>query len=138
MDIYHNVIILPLFFSVQPPGAHLPTNIGSHTSLLDSLSQEKLNVTRDKYKIGRIMAEGTFATVKSCQDKYSKKRHLLKVINKAKVFGQEDLIARELEIVRLLRHEYIVQVVDSWETSDADCLVMETIRVSNKPLITNV
>lgn len=76
------------------------------------------------------MGEGIFAVVKTCQDKYYGRYCILKTIGKAKVFGQEDLVTRELEIAKMLRHEYLVQVLDSWETCDEDCLVMEAIHVS--------
>jgi len=69
------------------------------------------------------------AVVKEIREKETNRDLVLRVINKAKVFGQEDLITNELKIMKTLRHENILQVVDDWETSDEICLVLEQIEV---------
>ena len=84
---------------------------------------------REKYHIGMTLSEGHFAVVKQCEEKVTQKEFLLRVINKAKVFGQEDLILREVTIMKMLRQENVMQVVDHWETSDDMFLVIEQIEV---------
>ena len=84
---------------------------------------------RDKYHIGMTLSEGHFATVKQCEEKATGKEHVLRVINKAKVFGQEDLILREVTIMKMLRQENVMQVLDHWETTDDMYLVIEQIEV---------
>lgn len=85
---------------------------------------------RDKYHIGMILSEEHFATVKQCEEKATGKEHLLRVVNKAKVFGREDLILREVTIMKMLRQENVMQVLDHWETTDDMYLVIEQIEVS--------
>ena len=85
---------------------------------------------REKYHIGMTLSEGHFATVKQCEEKATGKEHLLRVVNKAKVFGREDLILREVTIMKMLRQENVMQVLDHWETTDDMHLVIEQIEVS--------
>lgn len=84
---------------------------------------------REKYHIGMTLSEGNFAVVKQCEEKVTKRELLLRVINKAKVFGREDLILREVTIMKMLRQENVMQVLDHWETSDDMYLVVEQIEV---------
>jgi len=84
---------------------------------------------KKKYTIGMLIGEGSYAVVKEIREKKTNRDLVLRVINKAKVFGQEDLITNELKIMKTLRHENILQVVDDWETSDEICLVLEQIEV---------
>ena len=83
------------------------------------------------------IATGCFASVKQCSDKEDGKDYLLRVINKTKVFGQDDKILQEIEIMRMLRHENVLSVVDYWETNSEMSLVMEPIEVSS-PLLSNM
>lgn len=85
---------------------------------------------RENYAVGSVIAQGWFAAVKECHNKLSRKEYSLRVVGKARVFGQEDLIRKECEVLRIMKHENVVQVVDSWETSDEICFVMEQIEVS--------
>ena len=94
---------------------------------LDTFSSSKRK--REKYHIGMTLSEGNFAVVKQCEEKASEKELLLRVINKAKVFGREDLILREVTIMKMLRHENVMQVLDHWETTDDMYLVVEHIEV---------
>ena len=89
---------------------------------------------KEKYVVGMLIAEGNYAIVKQCKEKASNRHFVLRVINKAKVFWQEDLVNNELKIMKSLRHENILQVVDDWETSDEICLVLEQIEVGNNSL----
>lgn len=84
---------------------------------------------KEKYQIGTTVGEGNYAVVKVCQEKHTHQDFLLKIINRGKIFGQEDLICNELKIMRMLHHENVVQLLDEWETHDEICLVMEQIKV---------
>ena len=86
--------------------------------------------TRDRYYIGMPIAEGNFATIKNCTDKDENKEFLLRVIQKAKVFGKDDKLLREIEIMRMIRHENVLTVQDYWESMNEVCMVMESIEVN--------
>ena len=82
------------------------------------------------YSIGNMLSVGNYAVVRDCRHKSTNENFVLKVINKAKIFGHEDLIEGELEITRKLRnHQSILQLVDEWESSDDIFLVLESIEV---------
>lgn len=96
---------------------------------LEASSNSRHSKKKEKYTIGMLIGEGNYAVVKEIREKKTNRDLVLRVINKAKVFGQEDLITNELKIMKTLRHENILQVVDDWETSDEICLVLEQIEV---------
>jgi len=96
---------------------------------LEASSNSRHSKKKEKYTIGMLIGEGNYAIVKEIREKKTNRDLVLRVINKAKVFGQEDLITNELKIMKTLRHENILQVVDDWETSDEICLVLERIEV---------
>lgn len=86
-------------------------------------------LTKEKYHIGMAIAEGSFAVVKHCTDKQQNKEFLLRAIKKASVFGRDDKILQEVEIMRMTRHENVLSVQDYWETGTEICMVMEPIEV---------
>ena len=108
---------------------HLALKSLSLSQFDDSFHSSKQ--TRERYQIGMTLSEGHFAVVKQCKEKTSERECLLRVINKAKVYGREDLILREVTVMKMLRQENVMHVVDHWETSDDMCLVMEDIKVPN-------
>lgn len=84
---------------------------------------------RDAYKVGMVIEEGSFAAIKSCSSKEDGRDYLLRVIQKGKVFGKDDKILQEIKIMRMLRNDNVMGVVDYWETSNEHCMVMEPIQV---------
>ena len=73
--------------------------------------------------------EGAFAAVKSCKSKEDDKVYLARIIKKSKVFGRDDKILQEIKIMRMLRNNNLMGVVDYWETSNEHVMVMEPIEV---------
>lgn len=99
------------------------------TSVLPPL----LSSVTDLYKPGRTLGEGNYAKVQECTQKDTNRRFLLKIISKAKIFGFEDVILRELNIMRLLNHPNIVKLESDFEDEDNHYLIMEHINVSHTP-----
>lgn len=85
--------------------------------------------TREKYHVGMVIMEGSFSAVKHCSNKQSSKEFLLRVVEKARVFGRDDKILQEVAIMRQLRHDNVLTIVDYWETKEDICMVMEPIEV---------
>lgn len=85
---------------------------------------------REKYCIGVVIAEGNFAAIKLCSEREENKDFLLRVIQKAKVFGKDDKVLQEIAIMRMIRHENVLTVQDYWESMDEVCMVIEPIEVS--------
>ena len=79
--------------------------------------------------MGSVLGEGRFVVVRECHHKMTGKQYSLRAINKARVFGQEDLIWQECKMLRCMKHENLVMVVDGWESSDDICMVVEHVEV---------
>ena len=53
----------------------------------------------------------------------------LKIINRAKVFGREDIVENELKIMRSVNHPNIIKLIEDFESTDEVTLVMELLQV---------
>ena len=106
------------------PLFHTQTSV---TSNLNAASQTQS--PKDSYTLGPVVAEGRFAVVRECRHKVTGRQYSLRVVSKAGVFGSDDLIWRECEVLRGLRHCNLVQMVDGWESSDDICMVAEHVEV---------
>ena len=83
-----------------------------------------------KYLIGKTIGEGNFAVVKECTEKTRKTKYALKIINKAKCRGREQMIESEVSILRRVKHSNIIQLMEDYNTADEMYLVMELVKVS--------
>lgn len=81
-----------------------------------------------RYEIGKIIGEGNFAVVKECTERKTNRRYALKVIDKAKCKGKEQMIENEVSILRNVDHPNIILLVDEFDTKDELFLVMELVR----------
>ncbi|XP_063415280.1 serine/threonine-protein kinase DCLK2-like isoform X1 [Mytilus trossulus] len=81
-----------------------------------------------RYEIGKIIGEGNFAVVKECTEKKTHKQYALKVIDKEKCKGKEQMIENEVSILRKVDHPNIILLVDEFDTKDELYLVMEYVR----------
>jgi len=79
------------------------------------------------YKIGKIIGDGNFAVVRECRHRKTGSDFALKVINKAKVRGKEHMIENEILILRQVKHEHIVELIEEFETPKEILLVMELV-----------
>ena len=102
-------------------------SVASQTELIGGLEYKR---RRELYHVGSITHEGNFAVVRQCREKATGKELALRVFSRAKMFAKDELILREIKIVRTLRNENVVQCFDHWETNDDIYLVMEHIVVS--------
>ncbi|CAI8002762.1 Serine/threonine-protein kinase DCLK3 [Geodia barretti] len=82
---------------------------------------------RESYRVGPVVAEGRSVVVRDCHHKVTGQQYSLRVINKAGVFGHEDLVMRECELLRGLKHDNLVRMVDGWESCDEICMVAEHV-----------
>ncbi|CAO3615527.1 unnamed protein product [Cunninghamella echinulata] len=75
-----------------------------------------------KYKTGRILGNGTYATVKEAMHYYA-----VKIINKKLMEGREHMIRNEINIMRKISqgHKNILSLEDYFETLNNLYLVME-------------
>ncbi|XP_040289341.1 serine/threonine-protein kinase DCLK3 isoform X2 [Bufo bufo] len=94
----------------------------SQYSIKDSLDIEKY------YEIGRSIGDGNFAVVKECRVRKTNQKFAMKIIDKAKLEGKEDIVENEVRIIKLLCHPNIVKLLDDFETENEIYLIMEYIK----------
>uniref|UniRef100_A0A915JKZ6 non-specific serine/threonine protein kinase n=1 Tax=Romanomermis culicivorax TaxID=13658 RepID=A0A915JKZ6_ROMCU len=83
----------------------------------------------DRYNIGRIVGDGNFAVVHECICRISRMNVALKVIDKSKCSGKFSMIENEVDIMRRLQHEHIVQLIDYHDLDAYFFLVVEYVKV---------
>ena len=110
---------------------------GKKTSRDDSgiLSEDEIKygtvtdkTVEDVYDMGKKIGDGNFADVRECIDKITKKEFALKIVDKAKVRGKEQMIRDEIEIMRRCKHPNIVRMYEDYDSIRHIYLVMELIK----------
>lgn len=93
-------------------------------------SDMKGSVLMQKYEIGRMLGQGTFAKVYHARNLVTSQNVALKVIDKEKVLkvGLMDQIKREISIMRLVRHPHIVQLYEVMATKNKIYFVLEYVK----------
>ncbi|XP_042901484.1 serine/threonine-protein kinase DCLK1 [Parasteatoda tepidariorum] len=81
-----------------------------------------------KYDIGRVIGDGNFAVVYACFNTLNSSEYALKVIDKNKCKGKEHLIESEVAILRRVKHENIVQLIEEFDFENDLYLVMELVK----------
>ena len=59
----------------------------------------------------------------------SKQTYALKIINKDKCRGKEHMIENEVSILRRIKHENIIQLIEDFDVNSEFYLVMELVQV---------
>ncbi|XP_018413296.1 PREDICTED: serine/threonine-protein kinase DCLK3 [Nanorana parkeri] len=80
------------------------------------------------YEIGRTIGDGNFAVVKECRHRKTNEEYAMKIIDKAKLLGKEDIVKNEVSIIKMLSHPNIVKLIDDFETENDIYLVLEYIK----------
>lgn len=83
-----------------------------------------------KYELGRLLGQGTFAKVYYARNVTTNQSVAIKMIDKEKVLrvGLMDQIKREISIMRLVRHPNIVQFYEVMATKTKIYFVMEYVK----------
>ena len=80
----------------------------------------------DKYETMEKIGEGNFAEVKKCIEKKSGKEYAVKIITKKFIKKKNlDLIIREKNYMKLIKHPNIVSLIEDFEDENYIYLVME-------------
>ncbi|XP_067663721.1 serine/threonine-protein kinase DCLK1-like isoform X2 [Haliotis asinina] len=93
----------------------------------DRDSPDVPNSLLERYDIGKVIGEGNFAVVKECLDRFNNRRFALKIIDKARCKGKEQMIENEVSILRKVKHPNIIILVEEFDTSAELYLVMELV-----------
>jgi len=79
----------------------------------------------DYYSIDEILGEGSFATVRKGSDKASGVGVAIKIISKKGLSYKPESLNNEIQILQKLKHPYVIQCYDLFETENEVFLVME-------------
>ncbi|XP_009993295.1 PREDICTED: serine/threonine-protein kinase DCLK3 [Chaetura pelagica] len=79
------------------------------------------------YEIGRTIGDGNFAVVKECRHCDSKQIYAMKIVDKSKLKGKEDMMESEILIIRSLSHPNIVSLIEVYETEAEIYLILEYV-----------
>lgn len=82
----------------------------------------------DVYDMGKKIGDGNFADVRVCSHKITKKDFALKIVDKAKIRGKEQMIRDEIDIMRKCNHPNIVRMYEDYDSTRHIYLVMELIK----------
>ncbi|KAG0671522.1 hypothetical protein C6P45_000354 [Maudiozyma exigua] len=129
-----DVLTLMVFISDRFKQAYERTKLENVTSNLKSMShkiepQEEMvsPIYKDFSIEDRVIGQGAFATVKRAAERKTGKTYAVKIINKRKVIGNIDGVARELEVLEKLKHPRIVRLKAFYEDNINYYMVMEFI-----------
>ncbi|MBZ3888914.1 Serine/threonine-protein kinase DCLK3 [Sciurus carolinensis] len=80
------------------------------------------------YEMGRVIGDGNFAVVKECRHRETRQAYAMKIIDKSKLKGKEDIVDSEILIIQSLSHPNIVKLYEVYETETEIYLIMEYVQ----------
>ncbi|XP_016054367.1 PREDICTED: serine/threonine-protein kinase DCLK3 [Miniopterus natalensis] len=80
------------------------------------------------YETGRVIGDGNFAVVKECRHRDTGQAYAMKIIDKSKLKGKEDMMDSEILIIQSLSHPNIVKLHEVYETDAEIYLIMEYVQ----------
>ncbi|XP_030524092.1 CBL-interacting serine/threonine-protein kinase 10-like [Rhodamnia argentea] len=89
--------------------------------------ENKPSVLTQRYELGRLLGQGTFAKVYYGRSLRTSESVAIKVIDKEKILkvGLMDQIKREISVMRIVKHPHIVQLYEVMATKSKIYFVME-------------
>ncbi|XP_071960301.1 uncharacterized protein [Antedon mediterranea] len=100
------------------------TNVDNSTRTKSSRHRQRL---RHRFEFLRTLGKGTYGKVKLAREIATGELVAIKSIPKNKIENEEDLkrIKQEIEIMKMLDHPHIINVIDVFESKDKIVMVME-------------
>lgn len=82
----------------------------------------------DKYDIGNPIGDGHFSIVYCCMNKSNQEFCALKLIDKSKCRGRDDMIYNEVKILKQLDHPNIVKLIEEFDHTNQLYLILELVQ----------
>lgn len=82
----------------------------------------------EKYDIGRPIGDGHFSVVYFCMNKTTQEFCALKLIDKLKCKGRDDMIYNEVAILKRLQHPNIVKLIEEFDYPKQLYLILELVQ----------
>uniref|UniRef100_A0A8C8SL73 non-specific serine/threonine protein kinase n=1 Tax=Pelusios castaneus TaxID=367368 RepID=A0A8C8SL73_9SAUR len=79
------------------------------------------------YEIGRTIGDGNFAIVKECRRCHTNQNYAMKIVDKSKLKGKEDMMENEILIIKSLSHPNIVSLIEVYDTEAEIYLILEYV-----------
>uniref|UniRef100_A0ACD5WM63 Uncharacterized protein n=1 Tax=Avena sativa TaxID=4498 RepID=A0ACD5WM63_AVESA len=94
------------------------------------MAEQKGNVLMQKYEMGKMLGQGTFAKVYHARNIETSQSVAIKVTDKEKVLkgGLTDQIKREISVMKLVKHPNIVQMYEVMATKSKIYFVLEHVK----------
>lgn len=84
------------------------------------------HVFNANYKLGEVLGQGAYSTVKLAIHKYKHTKVAVKIVNRQDLStADEDLLKQEVSIMQRLQHNHIIQLFDFFEEEKFYYLVLE-------------
>ena len=80
-----------------------------------------------KYEIGETLGVGAFSEVKVGTCKLTGKKFAIKIVDRSKCKGKEDMIETEVHILNLVKHENIVELYEIFQIENKIYMVLELV-----------
>lgn len=92
--------------------------------------EKKAGILMNKYELGRLLGQGTFAKVYHGRNLKTGQSVAIKIVDKEKILrvGLIDQIKREISVMRLVRHPNIVQLYEVMASKTKIYFAMEYVR----------
>jgi len=117
----------------QQQNLHMIQDLPQHTSgIICDIRPNKC--VHDRYSLGKQIGDGNFAVVRTCRARFGAASGMMgmefamKVIEKSKLIGKEDMVRSEVAIMKRCCHSNIIRLVEEFETKDNIYLVMELVK----------
>lgn len=95
---------------------------------LENSYYDLADAVRKRYTVNHMIGDGNFARVHECVEKATGVAYALKIIDKNKCRGKEQMIANEVAILRRVKHPNIVELVEEFDFEVELYLVMELVK----------
>ena len=84
-----------------------------------------MDLVEKKYELKKTLGTGAFSEVRLAIDKITNKKYAIKIIDRAKCKGKEEMIETEVQILSKINHQNIVKLYEMYESKEKIYLVME-------------
>lgn len=81
-----------------------------------------------KYDIGNSIGDGHFSVVYCCMNKANQQFCALKLVDKSKCRGRDDMIYNEVKILKQLTHPNIVKLIEEFDHTNQLYLILELVQ----------
>ena len=97
-----------------------------NTAPTDSSNNKKQDILSE-YTLKNVIGKGTFSIVKLGENKATKEKVAIKIMQKSKIINKEDLlrIYREIEMLKRLNHPNVIKIIKIQEDSKKFYIIME-------------